>query len=686
MQFNKKLITPENYLIITIISSIVIVLFLTLITNAALHDLIEKIELKSFDWRAQNASENIKPSDDIVLLVIDDISLQNAISHPEIGLTRWPWPRNIHSYLINYLKAAGAKAIVFDILFEGKEGNNSSNDDSDNIFINSVKKAENIYLALSFTYSKKSLQKYKEKENFYAQNILNTSSNQLKDDIKKFAIYPPIKDVSEIILNSIEFYNVSNILHGLLINAKDVGSVNLPYSMDGIARTVRPISIFNGEKYPSLPLAVYLSLNPDVKIELEDDKFILGERQIALDEEGAHFVNWYGPPATFKYYRALDVILAQKVIENGGKNPLAPDVFKDKIVVIGLTATATDILPTPMAGAYPGPEFLATTISNYMISDKFISKLSSGYTILITIFFCLLAGTFVLSFKSGLNGISLAIMSLFAYVYLCVHLYVHNYIWLSMVFPSLIILFTITITFVAKYITTRKAYEDTYKLATTDGLTGLHNHRFFQENLFNYIQRANRFKYQVTLLLIDIDNFKSVNDTYGHRAGDKILKEVSDRIISNVRATDIVARYGGEEIVIILDNTPLNNGMIAANKLLRAINSESFVLGPELSLQVTVSIGISEFPANASSPPELIEVADQGLYYAKEHGKNRIGFRKGEFFSYENENLKEKDVTDIINVTLRLDRETFEVLQEKSNCRRGEDIAEWIINQFKEPE
>lgn len=659
------------------------ILLLAVVTRFAFYDLVQKIELKSYDWRAQMAAKQRKNSDNIVLLVIDDISLQNASSHPELNLSRWPWPRNTHASIIKYLRDAGAKMIIFDILFEGVEGVSDSNKESDDAFIAEMKKSDNVLLGISFSYSKKSLQKYGENQKYYQQNIMKISSNQLKEEIKRFAVHPVVKDLPETINDSIEFYNVTNVLRGLLLNARGGGSVNLPFSSDGIARTVRPLSIFNGNYYLNLPLATCIALKPEIKLSLIGNKFHLGDKVITLDSEGGHYVNWYGPPSTFRHFRALDVILAQKVIESGKKNPLNYENFKDKIVIVGLTATATDILPTPMAGAYPGPEFLATTIDNYLHSDKFITIFPENYMIVITIAICLLIGGLIFWFKSGISGLSVSILMLVIYMYLCVYLFIHNYLWVEIVFPSMLMVVTIMLTFMTKYVTTRKAYEDTYKIATTDGLTGLYNHRYFQESLSVVIQRATRYNYELSLLLIDIDNFKKINDTYGHRAGDKVLKDVSKRLKDNLRITDLIARYGGEEIVVILDNTKLNNAMMVGNKLLSAMNSEPFVLSADLNISVTVSIGIASFPTNATSAPELIEVADQGLYYAKNNGKNRLGFRKVEAVTA----IKEEEAPivqeNFVDIYLKLDKDTYDKIKMSSRASTKPEIADWIIEKIK---
>lgn len=680
MSFDKKLITPENRLLVTVFISIVAILLISITTKILLGGLIDNIELKSYDWRAQRAVKDQKKPSDVVLLVVDDISLQNVVSNPEIGLSRWPWPRGVQADIIKYLENAGVKAIVYDIIFEGTEGNNPYNVMSDDAFVNQVKQTDNIDFAVSFSYPRLSFESYSENKEFYKQNILNISSQKLKDEIKKFAIFPKVVDVNDQLIKNIEFYNVSNILSGLLNNAKTIGAVSLPKSSDGIFRMIRPLSIFDGNYYPGLPLSVLLALKPETKLKLDKNDLYINDIKIQLDENGSHNVNWYGAPGSFKYYRALDVYLAQKVKNEGKADPLNPANFKDKVVVIGLTATGTDILPTPMSSAYPGPEFVATAIQNYLSGDTFITKISDFNSSLILIAFCLLVGIIVILIKSGFKSISLSIVVLVLYIFLCIHLYMINNLWLEMVYPSLTILFTIMITFMCKYVTTRKAYEDTFKLATTDGLTGLYNHRYFQESLSVVLQRANRYKHQFSILIIDIDNFKKVNDTYGHRAGDKVLKEVAVRLLGSVRQADFLARYGGEEIVAILNNTSYEQAMLAANKLISVINSSEFKLKSDLSIPITISVGIAEYPRHAQTKADLIEIADQGLYMAKHDGKNKIGF-----IEYKQSTLDEViDVTKFNELLLKIDDQTYNKLQELANTNNKQDLTRWILAKIKD--
>jgi diguanylate cyclase (GGDEF)-like protein len=166
-------------------------------------------------------------------------------------------------------------------------------------------------------------------------------------------------------------------------------------------------------------------------------------------------------------------------------------------------------------------------------------------------------------------------------------------------------------------------YNRMERLATTDGLTGLNNHRHFQELLSREIERSARYKRPLALLLMDIDHFKSFNDTYGHPVGDLVLKEIAKCIKKSIRQNDLPARYGGEEFVVIIPETNEQGAGISAERIRSTIEQHTIV-SLNRELKVTVSIGCSAFPENAPSQQELIDTADKALYAAKEGGRNRV--------------------------------------------------------------
>lgn len=155
-------------------------------------------------------------------------------------------------------------------------------------------------------------------------------------------------------------------------------------------------------------------------------------------------------------------------------------------------------------------------------------------------------------------------------------------------------------------------------LATIDGLTGIANRRTFQARLEAECARSDRDNAPLALMLLDIDRFKSLNDTYGHPAGDEVLTMMGRVLVSSSRNTDLVARFGGEEFAVILINTDKSAARGAAERLRTRIEAEHW---PHRS--ITVSIGIASWGLGADTASKLINQADQALYSSKEHGRNR---------------------------------------------------------------
>lgn len=156
------------------------------------------------------------------------------------------------------------------------------------------------------------------------------------------------------------------------------------------------------------------------------------------------------------------------------------------------------------------------------------------------------------------------------------------------------------------------------RLAVTDGLTDIFNYRAFQHRLHLEIQRSKRFSLPLSLLMIDIDHFKRYNDTFGHPAGDKLLREFAEILRTHIREVDCPARYGGEEFVLILPGTTKQSARIVAEKLRTLVEETDFS-----GTHITVSIGIASFPEDTDVKDTLITLADQALYRAKEEGRNR---------------------------------------------------------------
>jgi diguanylate cyclase (GGDEF)-like protein len=205
---------------------------------------------------------------------------------------------------------------------------------------------------------------------------------------------------------------------------------------------------------------------------------------------------------------------------------------------------------------------------------------------------------------------------------------------LSFVFESIITLFFILMNLFAGIVFERLRHDRIERnelrgklseLALTDALTGLPNRRQFEQRIANEFARSDRYGMHFSVVMLDLDHFKNYNDILGHPAGDKLLTQIANVMLSNLRSGDFAARYGGEEFVFILPNTHLWEGVRMIERLRSAIESHPFE-GKEIQPGgcVTLSAGIAEYPATSSALKQVLLEADQALYLAKQHGRNRV--------------------------------------------------------------
>ena len=179
---------------------------------------------------------------------------------------------------------------------------------------------------------------------------------------------------------------------------------------------------------------------------------------------------------------------------------------------------------------------------------------------------------------------------------------------------------------VAENLLTREyANEGLLRFAFTDYLTGLRTRGYFEQQLELEFKRAERKQQKFALLMIDIDHFKVLNDTFGHHVGDQLLRDVTSILMKDMREVDTVARYGGEEFVIILPETTQTGAVFVAQRLRRAVDQAKFFAGSPHSVQhLTISIGVAVYDTDAQFKRDLIEFADAALYAAKHAGRNRV--------------------------------------------------------------
>ena len=168
-------------------------------------------------------------------------------------------------------------------------------------------------------------------------------------------------------------------------------------------------------------------------------------------------------------------------------------------------------------------------------------------------------------------------------------------------------------------------YKKLQDLSINDSLTRVYNRRYFMERFLEEFQRSKKFNLNISFLMVDLDHFKNINDTYGHIVGDVILREAAKILKENIREIDFVARVGGEEFAVILTETSKEGAIMVANRIVEKVSSEKIKAFDEL-VAATVSIGVATYPDNTSHQDMLIEIADRALYKAKESGRNLVSW------------------------------------------------------------
>lgn len=578
--------------------------FVLLQNNKTLKNVIvsffEVAENRTFDYRQslQVIHKRPLPNKDIVVLAVDDASLESLWE--KYG--EWPIPRNVYADLINYLEAQKPQSIIFDLMFI-KSIRTSA--DADRYLADTMNKFNNIYTGMNLDDQPSSLRIPIDLPDRLALNIENDSNIDFSQKSYK---------------------NCRPIMSSLIDGKVNIGMTNVQRASDGILREITPIMMYKDKYYPYLSFkagADYIEQKnaKDFVIDANSNLKVF-DTKIPLTKDGNAILNWYGPSGTHTIIPMYEVINA---MTGTNKSLNTKFDFKDKVIIIGTTATALqDNKSVPIQNIiYPGVEVHATFFNN-MLDNNFIRKTDAFTDIIIITSVIAIVGAIVMLSTSTLFASLSTILFGIAYLFISYYLMELYNLWIPVVMPVISIMAAFALSFLAKYLLKARDFEYQYKLATIDGLTELYNHRYFQDTLRKQIDIARRYNQAFSLIIIDIDFFKKFNDTYGHQAGDAVLRQVAKILKNNSRATDYVCRYGGEEMTIILPNTSAEDALFNANRICKAVAETPFHLTPVDKVNVTISLGVSTFPDNAQTPQDLIEWADKGLYYAKEHGRNQV--------------------------------------------------------------
>ena len=483
-----------------------------ILKNANLNSFIDAVENRTFDLRQGIIiKEGGKKADsDIVIIAVDDATYEYILEN----YGEWPLPRDVYANIINYLEKYSPQAIAFDMMFV-KSLKSESN--ADLALISTFKKYNNLFTSMNFDNQSPDLRTPPELPDKLTLNIENNSKIDFSD---------------------LTYTNCRKILDGIIDATSNIGIINVSRSDDGVLRKMPLIVKYKDKFYPQLALKVGLNYLGETGNKFEIDKnsnLKIGGREIFLDKDGSAIINWYGSAGTYTYIPMYQLIKAV----NGEKTEIDYD-FSNKIIYFGTTAASLfDIKTVPTGKIYPGVEIQATFLNN-LIDNNFIRKVDRGYTIALSILLALLIASVVSRVNSAFTASLMSLSTYFIYLLISYYAMKFGNLWLEVIYPLIFSIFAFTCAYIIKYLIKSRDFELQYKLATTDGLTELYNHRYFQEQIRMQVEQSKRYNTSFSLIIIDIDFFKKFNDTFGHQSGDAVLREVAQTLKRNVRATDIV--------------------------------------------------------------------------------------------------------------------------------------------------
>lgn len=551
----------QKYFIFNVIIAIVV--------STLIFILSEKGPLKR--WELANADILFRlrgPSPqnpNIVIIEIDDTNIT------KIG--RWPWKRVWLAAIVKALKDLGAQDIYCDIIFS-----EPSTEEDDETFGQAIEYAKNVYLPFVFQ----------------ERNI----------DLKS-ALMPIDK---------------------LATHMKGTGTINIIPDLDGSIRKIPLFFIAKDKVYPHIALKLAMDYaHFEIKTINSNSLTLANEKRqitIPLTEENKMTINWMGKwRETFKHYSFLDILNAyQNTLENQ-KPSIDITPLKNSICFVAVTAIGLyDIKPTPMDSEYPAVGAIASTVAN-ILDNNFI-KFLPPWVNWLSIYILALIPALLISGERPIRETLPAIPLGFAFWGISFILFKKNILF-NPSFPLLSFVTSYVSVSTYNFIRISMDKQRFFKLAVTDELTNLYNIRYFKMILQTecLMAKADPIK-KFCVIMTDVDHFKRFNDTYGHQVGDLVLKEVAAALRSSVRSSDIVARYGGEEMIILLRSTSLENALLVAEKVRKNVENRK-VSDKNNTYNVTISLGVSKFNSHDTADA-IIKRADDGLYKGKENGRNRV--------------------------------------------------------------
>lgn len=470
---------------------------------------------------------------------------------------KWPWRRALFAYLVDRLALFQPRVIAIDYSLAGE----SDQKLDDDLLIQAMRYAGNVVIAA----------------------YVSSAGDYIL----------PLKEIAD--------------------SAFAYGFVNKPRDKDFYIRDAREVMFSkNGEiidySFSLKILAKYLGVSAK-DITFQDKKLKVADIAIPIKEDGTLPINFSLQFKDFNRIPFWQVLNTE----------LAPDIFKDKIVMVGsANEIVHDIYHTPL-GIMPGVVINANELL-MLLNRNFIRIPPRWLEFLIMLFFVLLATA--LTYKTTRPRVLFSVVGLIIIFWEAGILLFMRNIRLDYFGPAFMMASCYLGIIGYKYFGLAMENVNLKKLAITDGLTGLFVYRYFELRLNSELTHAKRYGLTFSLVIMDIDHFKKINDTFGHEIGNVVLRQLASLLRKESRKSDVVCRYGGEEFCVILINTPSEGALIYAEKMRRLIEELRF---PEKEgLKVTASFGIASFPqVNSPTIKELITAADTALYNAKSSGRNQ---------------------------------------------------------------
>lgn len=491
-----------------------------------------------------------------------------------LGIGRWPWKRSWHADMVSALSDLGAKYIYFDTIFSEPTA-----EQEDSAFEQALQSSGRAYLPFTF----------------------------LSQSVDLDTAFMPIERLRSRI--------------------KDTGAMNVYADMDGTLRRIPLVFLTDRGLYPHIVLKISMDhLNASIK-DVRPDKLILssksGDISLPLAGQNSMLVNWTGKwEKSFRRYTFLEVLSGYKNYAASKDTTLKPADFKDSICLIGVTARGIgEINPTPFQPESPRISAIANGV-NEIINRRFLNICPEWLGIMVLLLMTMIPAFFIFGEKP-LRETALVFLVAAVYSGSAVLLFSKGVV---MDISSHLTGLAAACFSIGVYNFVRVSVERSHfrKMSITDGLTDLFNIKFFRTLLESEIAVAQRDQTKkFSVLMIDIDHFKQVNDTYGHQIGDLVLKEIADVLRASVRSSDVVARYGGEEIIVLLRGDSFEDAANVAEKIRKACENHAFSDLHDKTFNVTISVGYSGFK-EGDSVDMIVKRADEALYNSKSGGRNRV--------------------------------------------------------------